>query len=145
MKTGSIALAALAALDPSVSFAGQPKQIDPPAHFANQTVAGYQLSAIVAYPDVPAVECVLTAPANLTANVYIDVFYYDDDAQTALPYAHSSNFPHLVRPGTSDVCSANNGQQPLGEHKGLKRIKIQITAREPDIMEAVSASPVAAR
>ncbi len=90
----------------------------------DQTILGYQFSAMRLVPSLPALDCVVTGPADVSATLHIVVFLFDDK-NAPTPYARIAG-KAVLEAGRRGLCDLNNGQQVIPP-KQPKKIELQVT------------------
>ncbi len=89
----------------------------------DQSILGYQLSALVLVADEPALNCVITPPPDTAARVTVNVFLFDDSSAST-PYAYVYGTMN-IDPNQRTVCNVDNGPQASAK-KTPKRIEIRL-------------------
>jgi hypothetical protein len=90
------------------------------------TVASFRFSAMVLNTTVPALACIVTGPADMTATISILVLLFEK-ADSPDPYAKVGGNAAISNAGPRGNCNVNNGQQTVPPITPAK-IEIQVSA-----------------
>ena len=116
----------------------------PPYSLGSITVGSYTLSGVLINPDTPSMQAAgLTGPANTTASVTVDVFFFSA-ADKIHPWGHATSMCD-VKPNVPVACSINNGSQSLPANRA-DFVTVELTSKETvDVIVSVPVPGVGAQ